>query len=73
MVAAFYFLVVVFHVMVVLYRMARVVSAQKKKFFFHGCRPQAIVDFLVSDGGCKHHTVPRTRCTRNIFSRVVQQ
>ena len=56
MVAIFYFLVVVFHVMVVSNRMARVVSALTDNS-----------DSLISDGRCKHCTVLRARCTRNIF------
>ena len=73
----FQFLVVVFHVMVVIYRMARVVSAFRcKGFFFFKKKKKTFTansDCLARDGECKHYTVPRARCTRNMFSRVAQE
>ena len=63
--ATFYIMVVVFHVMVVIYGMARVVSAFAFfEFFLHGFRLQAIAIPFASDGRCGQYSAPRALCTR---------
>ena len=65
---SFYFLVLVSHVMVVIYRMARVVSFG---IFLNKTSLTGSSDSFVSDGVCKQDSAPhRTHFAHAIFSRV---